>query len=163
MRIVFLFLFLACLHPLASQVRLGVEAGANRADISSWQDARRWGPHAGVFAQFPERGRFSLRTGLQYSLKGLEQDELYVRKDFLIKYDFHYLSAPVTASYRLFDEFRLTLGPVFSYLLSSRVTVGGTPVDLAQGGNSGFRDWDIGLQVGMSYNFSPGIGLYVRY
>jgi hypothetical protein len=163
MRILFLLLFVAALNTASGQTRFGLEAGANFAQVGFDRHNGKWGPHAGLFAQLPGKGRFSFRTGIQYSLKGLEEKDFYAGKGNLLRYDFHYLSVPLTASYKLSNRISLSFGPVVNYLLASRVTQGGKPLDLSQDGDDGFPDWDLGLQMGLSYTFKNGFGLYTRY
>jgi hypothetical protein len=140
-----------------AQFSLGTRGGLNLSDVAinnttDNPDAEsdfmmKAGFHGGIFA-IAEMG---LRTGISaellYSLKGVKA---------INNINLHYISLPVLVRYAVTDKFIAEGGPELSYLVSATSKYGN--VD-----NIWNNKIDLGLDVGVSYLFTPRLSCGLRF
>lgn len=139
---IFLLLILMASFNLAqAQLRIGIKAGANFANLEgvSLDTKMRTGFHFGALAELKLPGSFALQPEVLYSSQGADIDEEAFQD---IQYD--YITVPVMLKYYLVkDLFNIELGPQFAFLVNDNVdiedsstfdfaAVGGVGVDLGK-------------------------------
>ncbi len=155
-----LILVAMVLSPLFSQAqnRYGIRAGLNVSNISFEElpdRSERFGYHIGVFADFPVVHDFmSIQPELSYSVKGAAFKTLNERR----RLNFNYVDVFLPVGFKL-GSIDVQVGPFASFLTSSpdyavyndnRVIV------------DAFKQYDVGLTVGLSYYFS-NLMIGIRY
>ena len=142
MKKIFLILILLGSFSVAqAQLRIGIKAGANFANLEgiSLDTKMKTGFHFGAIAELKLPGSFALQPELLYSSQGADVNE-EAFKD--IQYD--YITVPVLLKYYLVkDLINIELGPQFAFLVNDNVdledsstfdfaALGGVGVDLGK-------------------------------
>ena len=116
MKKIFLFLLLCGFWSAQAQVRIGVKAGANFADLDgiTLDTEMRTGFHFGAILEVKLPGSLALQPELVYSSQGAKVDSAAFDD---IQYD--YLTVPVMLKYYLVkDIIDIEIGPQFSFLVN---------------------------------------------
>lgn len=142
----------------------GVKGGVNISNVSNLYESStssRTGFNAGAFVNIPIANNFRVQPELLYSQKGLKYPTGTE--------EYGYLSIPVMLQYNLVEKFYLEAGPEFSILLSAKDKFNGKTTnqydypaetyDL----KDEYRGLDIGLGVGLGYDFTKNFGMNARY
>lgn len=166
-RILFLAIVLFCLSTVSfAQFKYGIKGGlviANQkwsaSGISITPDGRN-GAAVGAFFKFQLADNFALQPELLYVMKGTNLDAEMFDGEFgqkvSLKHD--YLSVPVIA--KLYSGgFNVQAGPSFDFLVSSKVTANGMEEDV----KDSFKGFDLGLAIGLGYDFPMGLMFEARY
>lgn len=152
----------------AQDIKFGVKAGA---DFSNWggDDVEdldlnmNYGYHVGGFAEIPLTRVLYLESGLYLSRKGFRAEE----EIFDVKVDVtntsSYIDLPVLAKFAVSRNYRLMLGPQFSYLLDNKLTLKAEGEKESDSSVEGFNRIDLGLVAGMGYQFDSGLLLSANY
>lgn len=115
-----LSMLLICICSIAhAQLRVGIKAGANFADLDavSFKTEMRTGFHFGAILEVKLPGSFALQPELMYSSQGAKVDQAAIEE---IQYD--YITVPVLLKYYLLkDVLNVEIGPQFSFLVNDKV------------------------------------------
>lgn len=115
----FLFLSLVfCAFTAQAQLRIGIKAGANFADLDgiTLDTKMRTGFHFGAIAELKLPGSLAIQPELLYSSQGAKVDAAAFDD---IQYD--YLTLPVMLKWYLIpDVVNIELGPQFSFLVKDK-------------------------------------------
>lgn len=152
--------------------QFGVKAGANFSSISkdTWEDSKaKTGFHAGVFMNAPLAESFSIQPELLFSNLGAKTTynagNLGTATSTL---NLNYITLPVMFQYNVVPSFYLEAGPEFGFMVSAKSkTTYSTPI--ASGSQTSddikdnFNTFNMGIGLGLGYNFTPNIGISGRY
>ena len=128
---------------------------------------------AGVFALIPVGSEFAIQPELDYALKGGKYAGSSSNSNYDFKLKLGYISIPILFKWQPADVagFNVFVGPEFGYLASAKednvATINGTIGSASSSGVSDvknqYKSVDVGLDVGLGYNFVPNFGIDVRY
>lgn len=118
------------------------------------------GAAVGAFFKFQLADNFALQPEMLYIMKVSNLDADIFEGEFgqkvSLKHD--YLSVPVIA--KLYSGgFNVQAGPSFDFLVSSKVTANGMVEDV----KDSFKGFDLGLAMGLGYDFPMGLMFDARY
>ena len=166
MRILTVFLILGlvtCFHTGFTQAKYGINAGIgistlSEPDFPSGFESRDFydaAPSilAGFFGTYEFSHNFGLHTELNYERRGANYK--FIGGDFTIR--FNYLSLPLQLKYTVKELIAIKLGPQINYALS-KSSDGLTDLVL-----DSYEDFDIGINLGISYDIFDHWALGVRY
>ncbi len=111
-----LFLLLLCATGMQAQVRLGVKAGANFANLDgiTLDTKMRTGFHFGAILELQLPGALAIQPEVMYSSQGAKVNVAAFND---IQYD--YITVPVALKWYLIpDVVNIELGPQFSFLVN---------------------------------------------
>ncbi len=108
---------------------------------------------AGTFGEYELSDRLGLYTEVNFERRGADY-ELGV-DDFTIR--FNYITVPVQVNYSFLDKFGIRLGPQINYALSK------SSDEAADLFLDAYEDFDIGINLGASYNIFKQLALDLRY
>ncbi len=157
------FVFLCLVFTMAShaQLRFGVKAGLNLANISV-SDASgvsysmKPDFHAGVLVAIPLLGKLSLQPEVVYSGQGSDVKEGGQKG----KYNLQYVNVPVLVRYEIMSGLNIETGPQLGLLLGAKVKAdGGASTDI----KNELKTADFGWTLGASYLLPLNLGFDVRY
>jgi hypothetical protein len=121
-KILLLFVLLCAISNAQAQLRIGVKAGANFADLDgvSFKTEMRTGFHFGAILELKLPGSLALQPELLYSSQGAKVNSAAFDD---IQYD--YITVPVMLKYYLIkDIIDVEIGPQFSFLVNDNVDFG---------------------------------------
>lgn len=164
MKYLLVFLLAAMITSTATaQLNLGVKGGLNVVNMAfgppafiPTQSQYRLSYHVGIYGQSDISDRFSIRPELLFSNKGFRSSDALGKSNV----NLYYLSLPILAQYRIWDQLSVVLGPEVSYLLSAKARSAGGKSDV------GFiydRKIDLGIAAGLGYHVSEKVEIGVRY
>ena len=143
-----------------AQVKFGIKAGGNFASVRFIEEdisRARLGIYAGVAVEFPVATQLVLRPEVMYSSKGFgfkaSADNLAGSQRL------NYITFPVLLGLYPTKKLCLLAGPEFGYL-SKAVT---RSQEITQDNTAFYRRFDIGIDLGASYNLTKQISLEGRY
>jgi opacity protein-like surface antigen len=154
-KLVLSFLFIILFSVAHAQAVLGVKAGPaiSRFYVLVGDSAAGFSnPHlaylVGGFMRFNMSEKISLQTELLYSSKGSSNTQYgYIALPFMIQYEF-------------LPNLRAEVGVEGDYLLSAQIeSTSGNRRDA----RFQFKKWDVGLNLGISYDFSKNFTAGLRY
>ena len=155
MRSVLLFPLLLLSCVVTAQYRVGVKAGVNLADVVMTNyidpDAEsdlqsKLGMHAGIFAS-SRMDKWKVVAEVLYSNKGVNANSIV---------NLHYVGAVCMAQYYVRPKLLVELGGEIDYLLAAKSE--GEDVR-----NTWNNKLDLGIDVGMQYEFSEAFAAGARY
>jgi hypothetical protein len=143
-----------------SQTQFGLKGGLNFATvryINTDNSKARLGWNAGVYAEIPMQEDIFIRPEAQYSSKGFGYSATGNSREGSLR--LNYIAVPVLFGYRPAQKVALMVGPEFGFLQKAVSKSQGISSDM-----SGFyRHFDVGVDVGVAYNFSKVFGVEARY
>ncbi|UII25850.1 PorT family protein [Fulvivirga maritima] len=161
-----------------SQVKFGVQAGANFATViehfeeSEFESKKmfRMAPRLGVCADFELQNWLTLRPGLFYSGKGTAWSGFDMQSGDYIRSILHYVELPVNVVFKK-GHLEFFGGPYFAVAISgeAKVKIDGDKIsteysfkneldtDDLYGDDNYLKGTDFGFQLGVGYNFDPFI------
>lgn len=146
----------------AQEVRLGVKAGANLANVSGddTKEAKNLvGLAAGVMADFSFSDLISFHPELLYSQKGAKFEGTGITSQTR----FSYLDLPLLLRVKA-DGLFFEAGPQVGFLLGqkSETTISGFGT-ITDTNTDGLRKFDVGYIAGVGYQLPQGLEFGVRY
>lgn len=146
-------LFLLANTTVSSQINFGLNAGLNLSSLSSDSNYDRWdygmGFRIGGIAE-KTFGKFGLRLETDYSF-------VEVKGDFHDKIQLHYISIPLTLTYKPIDWLKLYVGPELNVLLNQR-----GPKYHGTFGDDDFENFDYGAHIALEFRITERLGIYGR-
>ena len=146
-----------------AQINLGVKGGLNFVNMAfgsptfiPTQNQYRLSYHVGIYEQSDINDRFSIRPELLFSNKGFRSGDALGKSNV----NLYYLSLPILAQYRIWDQLSVVLGPEVSYLLFARARTNAGSVNLSSVWD---RTLDVGIAAGLDYQVNEEVELGVRY
>ncbi|MBK8196003.1 MAG: PorT family protein [Lewinellaceae bacterium] len=154
--ILFVMLFLGMASTGFSQVRFGVKAGLNLANISGDDvgDTKMLPTFlVGGQAEFGLAENLGLGVGLQLSGKGFKVSDDFLEED--LKYSVMYIQVPVLLQYRN-SGFFAGVGPYVGFAISGKAKAGGESISLEFGNteDDDLAPLDFGAGLELGYEFS---------
>ncbi len=141
-----------------AQVGFGIKGGLNISSLRGDDDEglkSLIGGNAGFFANIPMSGMFSIQPEVLFSMEGAQVDETGDPKILL-----NYINIPLMLKYSDPSGFYGELGPQVGILASAKAKADGeSDVDIKEL----FKSTNFSLGVGAGWNFSPQVGVGVRY
>lgn len=139
-----------------AQIRVGVQVGANLANLSGsdvTNNSVKVGVNGGVFVRLGLSDQFSIQPALLYSMKGAKFKDDSLTSNF----NSNYLEIPINARYQFSSDggFNVFLGPYVGILMSAKQG----DVDVKSFENT----TDFGLNVGLGYELEGGFGISAQY
>lgn len=139
-------------------INFGPKFGFNFSSLSNGLDKSKFSFHAGGFAEFKFNQKYGFQAELLYSRMGDADKEGGVKQRLRV----NYLQIPLLGKYYFCDRFSVEFGPQIGIALNakSKTKGGGTEVktDL-----DGLNTFDLGLDLGVAYDFDWGLVVNVRY
>ena len=135
----------------AQDIKFGVKAGVNIADLSDNSAGSRVGFHVGGLAEFGITEQFSIQPELLYSGQGAKVNEGFGDVD--LKLD--YISLPVLAKYRIVKGFSVEAGPQVGFLISAKAE--------DEDVKDAYKSVDFGVTGGAEYELPMGVFFQARY
>jgi hypothetical protein len=153
-------LTLLCLFNYSfAQVRLGLKAGGNLANIEGIDKSKmRIGINAGPTLQINLAKTFFFQSELLYSLKGFQSPNSAPYFSDTSTVSLNYINLPVLFGLRLTPNFSIKLGPEIGRLLSAKSESDGSNRDLSKL----YDDFDLGADLALAYAFKK-LSLDLRY
>jgi hypothetical protein len=153
------------------ETKLGSKLGMNLANLagSDAGDANIIiGFNAGLFVEIPISDKFTFQPEILYSAQGsksegpLNVEGTIYNVEATLK--FNYINIPLMFKYHVDKNFSLEAGPYVGFLASSKLKakiegLGTETIDM----NDNLKSTDIGLGIGMNYEFSDVIFANARY
>lgn len=141
-----------------AQAKFGVKAAMNISSIRISGDGDEGlksliGANGGFFATIPVSTNFTIQPEVLYSAEGAKAEE----GDGKIV--FGYVNIPVMLQYRHESGFIGELGPQLGILTSAKVKSDGDSEDIKES----LKTTNFSLAIGAGFNFTPAIGVGVRY
>lgn len=178
-----LSLFALCMGRLhAQELQYGAKLGMNLANLdvgTTVESEMKIGFHTGFYVLIPLADRVSLEPGVYYSTKGAKTEEKGVMEFFgeVVAYDVEgkttlkYLDIPVLVRFNVISGLNVFIGPQFSYLLGNKAEVKGSisyngieeAISESDNSTEGMNKIDLGLVMGLGYQFDNGLNLNVGY
>lgn len=169
-KLLLVVLTLALFVGANAQVKLGVKAGLNLANLAGdvEDNSMKIGAQVGVVADFAFGDALSLQTGLMFSQKGTKEEYDIMGETFTSKLNVNYLEIPINAVYGIGlgnNTLQLFAGPYIGIGLTGKMKsdVDGTDdVDIqfvsdytdVDEDKVGFKRFDIGLNFGAGYRIN---------
>jgi hypothetical protein len=150
-----LFVCVLALTTLSqAQVRFGVKAGINLANVSGDDvdgNSMKIGFNAGAVAKISVSEAFSIQPEIVYSDQGakLEDD---------VKLNLSYINIPILAQYNT-GGFIIETGPQFGFRMGAKLKGDGGSLDLKEQ----TKGFDLGWGIGVGYLTQSGFGVNARY
>ncbi|MBK9106447.1 MAG: outer membrane beta-barrel protein [Saprospiraceae bacterium] len=158
-RIFYTMLFgLAFIMPAFAQASFGVKGGLNLASINIDNSKMIWTWHAGAFSHVPIGRKVFFQPEILISRKGTSLPDFFYTSD--LQFNIVYLSMPLLMGVEAGEHFSFHLGPELSYRLAGELEIED------QGSNTDkeyYKDWDFGLDAGITYQMTRSFGLTLRY
>jgi hypothetical protein len=142
------------------QISIGVKGGLNLSNvknIGSANNKTRLGFNSGLITEIAVGKKFIIQPELLYSIKGFKFTPTTFNSGGTLS--FNYVSFPLLSGYRITDNFIILLGPEFSFLTSANSRFDGSNHDVLKN----FRKFDLGIDLGATYNIKNGFGAELRY
>lgn len=148
----------------AQEVKFGVKAGLNLANLTNLEDSSmKTGFHAGGFVEIKLNDKFAVQPELLYSTQGakVKYTETYSGQSttYKEKVKTGYLNIPIMAKYFVSDKFSLEAGPQIGFLMSAKDEIGNETENIKKQ----LKSTDFGLNIGLGYDFTESISANVRY
>ena len=162
MRKYYLLLLIAAWSSIAvrAQVQVGVKGGINIATVK-YKDADPNTPsvsfNTGVLAQIDISKNFFIRPEVQYSVKGYRFPSMGGSGTGTLR--LNYIAVPILAGFPIGNKFQGLIGPEFGFLAKATSVFSGDKQDVSKN----FQKFDWGLDLGVTYKITPGLGVEVRY
>ena len=152
------FLFVVCAASFAvanAQVKFGVKAGANFANLSGdVEDTKmKIGFNVGGLVQIPVTSQFMVQPEVVFSAQGAKADE----GDG--KLNFNYINVPLLAKYQSTSGFFAETGPQIGFLMSAKAKEDDEEEDVKEA----FKGTDFAWAFGLGYQTASGFGVNARY
>lgn len=137
-----------------AQVKAGLRAGVNYANLGQLQPSKGIGFHAGTYLKFSLAGLIELEPGIQYS-----QRKLSVHPDFpSSRLHLNYIDVPVLVRIGLLPFVDIFAGPQASVLVGRRYKGEGQFDKMTT-----FQEQELGALVGLGINLPLGINIQGSY
>lgn len=140
-----------------AQAGFGIKGGGNLTSVNVDNSETMVGYHLGGFWRIPLGSDMFVQPELLYSVKGSNLPDFFYSED--LEFRMNYLSLPVMLGIQAGDRWAFSFGPEVSRLLSGRFNVGETQME----GAEGYSQFDFGLDAGVDFAITPGLGAYLRY
>lgn len=168
-KFVTLILLFAAFHVSGQKFYFVPKVGLNVANLTKAEGSSRVGVNVGMGGELSLTEKFSLETGIIYSVQGSKASEFdeeeYYTEDMKIKMG--YLNIPLLAKGYLAGGFNVFAGPQFGFNLSSTATF---EDDYYFNGSKEtedidamFKSFSLDLVMGLGYQFKVGLQLAAQY
>lgn len=151
----------AFLATKAQQIKYGVKAGVNLANVSGDVEDNKMkiGFNAGAFAKISLTDVISLQPELLLSTQGAKEKGSFEGVSYEVKNNVTYLNIPVLAQYNTASGFYGETGPQFGFLLSAKAKTDDGKQDI----KDGLKTLDLSWAFGVGYLTQSNVGVNVRY
>lgn len=142
------------------QVQYGLKGGFNLATVRYLNDNNskaRIGFNTGAFAEIPVQENLFIRPELLYSSKGFAYSATSSSREGSLR--LNYINLPVLFAFRPANNVSFMAGPEIGYLQKAVSKSQGITTDMT----NFYRHFDVGFDLGASYNFNKFLGIEGRY
>ncbi|MFZ9386244.1 MAG: porin family protein [Chitinophagaceae bacterium] len=168
-KILFLAAFALTCHFALAQVSFGLKGGVNFATLGG-KDAdevsgkkSNTGFYFGGTVNVPLGENFAFQPELLYSAKqGFEYRETILNTTYEFNLNLGYLNLPLMLQYRN-SGFIAEVGPQIGFLLTAKAKESDGSTSSEEDVKENFKGTDVGINLGLGYQFSNGFGLQGRY
>lgn len=142
----------------------GAKAGLT---LSTWTGSSvdgigsRTGIYAGGFVNYKFSQRFALQPELLYSMQGA--GETPIVNNVRVDYTVDYITLPVMLKFYAAPRLNLEFGPQLALKVNDKVKAKNTVTGVSATSDIDVRNVDFGLNAGLGYEFSMGLGIEARY
>ncbi|MDQ6813192.1 MAG: PorT family protein [Bacteroidota bacterium] len=161
MKKLLIFIVLFCYTVVSfSQIEYGIKGGLNLATvryINEDNSKARIAFNAGVFGEIPVQENLFIRPELLYSSKGFAYSASQFAREGSLR--LNYIIVPLLVGYRPEAKVAFMAGPEFGFLQKAVSKSQGISNDMT----NFYRHFDVGFDLGASYNFSQYFGIEGRY
>ncbi|MCW3106116.1 MAG: PorT family protein [Segetibacter sp.] len=161
MKRIFFFTISALYATLSlAQVDFGVKGGVNLATVRYLNDDNskaRLGFNVGALAEIPVQENIFIRPEILYSSKGFAYSATQTSREGSLR--LNYINVPVLFGYRPVKNTAIMAGPEIGFLQKAVSKSQGFTTNMT----NFYRHFDVGFDLGASYNFSNVFGLEARY
>ena len=151
--IITIFFAFTLSSAFSQEIDFGVKVGFNTTDFRDFQGKNRTGFIAGLFAKFKLNDKLSIQPEILYSQEGANLD--------FAKVDLNYIDIPVILKFYFIGDLHAQIGPKFGFMIGknspSEITVNNVSQRLKT------NSFDLGLVLGIGYDFPLGIRASIRY
>ena len=143
-----------------AQVNIGIKAGLNLSNVKFPEPSAtkiKAGFYGGLAGQIYLTKKLIVQPEVLYSVKGFRFSPIADSKGGYVT--LHYISVPLLAGYCPVDKLKILLGPEFNFLTTAKSKIEGTDGDLTDV----YKKFDLGIDLGASYEIQKSIGVEVRY
>lgn len=153
--VILIVLFLA--NSSFAQVRLGLKAGGNLANMDGFDQSKmRLGISAGPALQINFAKTFFLQSELLYSIKGRQSNTAQSNSNATLS--LNYINLPFLLGYRMSPNFSIKMGPEIGRLLSAKSKFDGSTTDVS----NIYKDFDFGADLALACAFKK-LSIDLRY
>ncbi len=152
-----LVLVLMAIYSINGQTSFGIKGGLNVAYMNIDGRESLVSFHAGAFSRIALSDQAFLQPELMYSVKGAKFPEYFYPFD--MNFTFYYISLPVLFGWKATDQLSILAGPEISYLADEKLEVDERVI----GVSDGFSNWDFGVDLGIAYQVTKGLGAELRF
>ncbi|MEQ3664310.1 MULTISPECIES: porin family protein [unclassified Olleya] len=151
------YLILTFLFTISSQLYsqnidkknvFGIMAGGNISNISNYEGKSSLGFSGGLYWEWKFSNKFSLQSNILYSQRGENKDGNFSD----LKLD--YINMPILLKYYATEKLGVMTGVYMDFLLN---------VDSSNFDKDDFKQTDLGIPIGVSYDLSKNLQLGLSY
>ena len=175
MKKIFLICFLFTISQTSlAQVSGGVKAGVNLSKINDKviDYDFRTGFYVGGFANIEFAEKLSFQPEILFSMQGAKADNFQTNRidehgqifpdDFTdIDYKLIYINLPLMIKYNFIKKLNFEFGPQIGFAIKHEITTKNELLGTMKGEPD--SNIDLGVNIGLEYNFYQGFGLNFRY
>ena len=142
-----------------AQIHFGFKSGLNLANVQNegHDNKARPGLYAGALAQIDLQNKLFIKPELFYSIKGYRSPATQFSGEATVS--LNYINLAALAGYHATNDLSLFIGPEFGFLTSAKSKIDGSKLDIS----NIYRDFDIGIDLGATYQLSKNFGIDLRY
>lgn len=142
---------------IEAQAGFGIKGGGDLASVNVDNSEAMVAYHVGGFWRIPFGSDMFVQPELLYSVKGSNLPDFFYSAD--LEFKMNYLSLPVMLGIKAGDRWIFSFGPEISKLLRGSFKVD----DTESQGSDGYSQFDFGLDAGVDFAITTGLGVYLRY
>lgn len=152
---------IAVFNAVNAQVKYGVKAGLNLANVSGDVDNTKMktGLNVGAFAKIGLTETFSLQPELVFSAQGTKMKYSEEGISYDVKTNLSYVNVPVLLQYNTVSGFFAETGPQFGFLVSAKAKSEGHKEDV----KDSFKSLDLGWAFGAGFLTKSNVGVNARF
>jgi hypothetical protein len=152
---------IAVFSAVNAQVKYGVKAGLNLANVAGDIDNTKMkaGLSVGAFAKVGLTESLSLQPELVFSAQGSKMKYSEDGISYDVKTNLSYVNVPVLLQYNTASGFFAETGPQFGFLLSAKAKAEGVKEDV----KDSFKSLDLGWAFGAGFLTTSNVGVNARF
>jgi len=152
---------IALFNAVSAQVKYGVKAGLNVANMTGDAGDTKMKPglQGGVFAKVGITDALSIQPEVVFSAQGSKMKFNQEGISYDVKTNLSYINVPVLLQYNTPGGFFAETGPQFGFLMSAKGKSDGEKEDI----KDSFKSLDLGWSFGVGFLTKSNVGVNARY